>query len=77
MTFKIYSNLYKEMVFPDGSVVKNAPANTGDLGLVPGLGRFSGEGNGNPLLPGEFYGQKSLACYSLWGRKESDTPEAT
>ena len=57
------------MVFPDGSVVKNAPANTGDLGLVPGLGRFSGEGNGNPLLPGEFYGQKSMACYNLWGHK--------
>ena len=24
--------------------------NAGDLGLTPGLGRFPGEGNGNPLL---------------------------
>ena len=35
--------------FPGGSVVKNLPANTGDLGLIPGLGRGPGEGNGNPL----------------------------
>ena len=38
--------------FPGGSVVKNLPANaedTGDLGLIPGLGRFPGGGNGNPL----------------------------
>ena len=27
------------------------------------------------FLPGEFYGQKSLGGYSLWGRKESDTTE--
>ena len=33
-------------------VVKNLPANAGDLravGLIPGLGRFPGEGQGNPL----------------------------
>ena len=33
---------------PGGSVVKNPPANAGDAGLIPGLGRSSGEGNGNP-----------------------------
>ena len=27
--------------------VKNLPANAGDLGLIPGLGRSPGEGNGN------------------------------
>ena len=32
-----------------GSVVKNPPANAGDVGLIPGLGRSPGEGNGNPL----------------------------
>ena len=32
-----------------GSVVKNPPANTGDTGSIPGSGRSSGEGNGNPL----------------------------
>ena len=33
-------------------VVKTPPANvgdTGDAGLIPGLGRCLGEGNGNPL----------------------------
>ena len=35
--------------FPGGSVVKNPPANAGDMGSIPGLGRSPGEGNGNPL----------------------------
>ena len=35
--------------FPGGSVVKYLPANAGDAGSVPGLGRSPGEGNGNPL----------------------------
>ena len=35
--------------FPGGSVVKNPPANAGDVGSIPGLGRSPGEGNGNPL----------------------------
>ena len=30
-------------------MVKYPPANAGDAGLVPGLGRSPGEGNGNPL----------------------------
>ena len=37
------------MGFPGVSVVKNPPANAGDLGSTPGLGRFPGKGNGNPL----------------------------
>ena len=38
--------------FPGGSVGKNPPVNagdTGDAGLIPGLGRSPGGGNGNPL----------------------------
>ena len=38
--------------FPGCSVVKNLPANegdAGDAGLIPGLGRYPGGGNGNPL----------------------------
>ena len=35
--------------FPGGSVVKNPPANAEDAGLIPGSGRYPGEGNGNPL----------------------------
>jgi len=37
------------MGFPSGSVVKNPPANAGDMGLILGSERSSGEGNGNPL----------------------------
>ena len=35
--------------FPGGSVVKNPLANAKDESLIPGLGGFPGEGNGNPL----------------------------
>jgi len=34
---------------PGGSEVKVSTCNAGDLGLIPGLGRSPGEGNGNPL----------------------------
>ena len=54
-------------------MVKNAPANAGETGLVPGLGRSSGKGNGNPtpvFLPGKPHGQGSLMSYSPWGGKE-------
>ena len=37
------------VVFPGDSVVKNLPANVGDLGSIPRSGRSPGEGNGNPL----------------------------
>ena len=30
-------------------MVKDLPANAGDTGSIPGSGRSSGEGNGNPL----------------------------
>ena len=35
--------------FPGGSVVKNPPANAGDMGSVPGLGRSPRGGNSKPL----------------------------
>ena len=37
------------MGFPGGSVVKNLPTKARNVGLIPGLGRSPGEGNGNPL----------------------------
>ena len=37
------------MGFPGGSDGKESASNAGDLGLISGLGRFPGEGNGNPL----------------------------
>ena len=38
-----------ELDFPGGLVVRNPPANAGEAGLIPGLGRSTGEGNGNLL----------------------------
>ena len=43
-----YKVLFRKS-FPGGLVVKNSPADAGDAGLTPGLGRSPGEGNGNPL----------------------------
>ena len=40
------------MGLPGGSVVKNPPASAGDAreyGPIPGSGRSSGGGNGNPI----------------------------
>jgi len=50
-------------------VVKNSPANAGNLGLILGLRRSPGEGNGNPypvFLPWKSNGQRSLVGYSPW-----------
>ena len=35
--------------FPGSSDSKESACHAGDLGLIPGLGRSPGEGNGNPL----------------------------
>ena len=46
-------NSYTEPVattgFPSSSVKKNLPADGGDSSLIPGSGRFPGEGNDNSL----------------------------
>jgi len=45
-------------------MVKNPPANAGDAGLIPELGRSPGEGNGNPLqysCLGKSHEQRGLA----------------
>ena len=63
-------------------VVKNLSANAGDLrhvGSIPEVGRSWEEGitTHSSILTGESHGQRSLAGYSPWGRKESDTTEVT
>ena len=40
--------------FPGGSAGKESACNAGDLGSIPGLGRFPGKGKGYPLH-GEFH----------------------
>ena len=48
----------------------------GRLGFDPWVGKIPWRREGQPtlvFLPGEFHGQRSLAGYSPWGCKESDT----
>ena len=64
-------------------MVKNLPANAGEVGYVssiPGSGRSAGGGHGNPSQYSFLenpHGQRSLVGCSPWGHKESDTTEAT
>ena len=56
------------------------PANAGDMrdaGWIPGSGRSLRGGHGNPLLPGEFHGRRSLVSNSPWVCKDSNTAEAS
>ena len=65
-----YAHMYG---FPWSSVAKNLPANIGDKSCVPGLGRFPGEGHGNPLQYSclkKSHGQRSLVGYSIQGSQE-------
>ena len=64
-------------------VVKNLPANTGDIretGFILGLGRSPGGGHGNPV---QILGWRIPIDREVWqatvhkSRKESDTTEAT
>ena len=62
-------------------VGKNSPANAGGMrnaDLIPGSGRTPGGGHGNPLQYSCLenpHGQRTLAGYSSWGHKKSDTTE--
>ena len=65
-------------------MVKNSPGNSGELGLIPELGRFPRAGNGYPLQycclgnsmdRGAWQVKVSLADYSPWGHTESDMTE--
>ena len=65
------------MGFPDG---KESACNAGDLGLIPGLGRFPRRRAWQPTQYSCLenpHGQRSLAGYSSWGIKEWDVTEAT
>ena len=57
--------------FPGGSAGKESACNVGDLSSVPGLGRSSGEGNGNPLQDSclQIPMDGSLVSYSPWVRR--------
>ena len=60
-------------------LVKNSPANAGDIkegGFHPWVGKIPWRRALTPVfLPGKSHGQRSLASYSPWGYKESDITE--
>ena len=54
---------------------KESTCNVRDLGSIPGLGRSSGGGHGNPTEYScleNSHGERSLVGYSPWGPKELD-----
>ena len=58
--------------FPGGSDGKESTCNVGDLGLIPGLGRSPGGGDGNPFQSSCLknpHGQRSLTGCSPWGHR--------
>ena len=73
----LFINLLHIRGFPGGASGKESPCQCRvekRHGSIPGLGRSPGEGNGNLLapvfLPGESHGQRNLAGYSPWGRRD-------
>ena len=61
------------MGFPDGRDGKESACNAGDLGSIPGSGRFPWRRKWQPtpvFLPGESHEQRNLVGYSPWGCKE-------
>ena len=58
--------------FPGGSAGKESTRNVGDLGLIPGLGRFPREGNSYPL---QYSGLENSMDCTVHGVTESDTTE--
>ena len=78
MDKEVMIHLFNRMGFAGGSDSKESACSAGDLGSIPGIGRSPGGGHGNPLqylCLENAHGQRSLAGYSLWGYKESDTTE--
>ena len=55
--------------FPCGSAGKEAACNAGDLGLIPGLGRSPGEGDGHPL---QHSGLENSVDWMGWRRVRHD-----
>ena len=68
--------------FPGGAEVKNLTANVGKARdrFDPWVGKVPWWRKWQPtpvFVPGKSHGQRSLADYSPWGCKESDTTEHT
>ena len=64
-----------EIDFPGGSDGKVSAYNAEDPGLIPGFGRSSGEGNGNPLQYSCLENPMDRGAWYPWGHKEWDMTE--
>ena len=66
----LYLMLWQYLAFSSGSASKQSTynaGNTGEVGLIPGMGRYS-EGECSPVFwPGKSHGQKNLVGYSPMG----------
>jgi len=59
--------------FPGGSGVKNLSANSGDMGLIPEVGRFPGEGTHSRILAWEIPWTEELGGLQSMGSQKSQT----
>ena len=69
----VSAGIYPIWGFPRSSVGKESACNAGDPGSIPGSGRSSGEGNGNPLQHSCPENPMDGGLQSM-GSQESDTP---
>ena len=72
---EILCTISENVDFPGSSDGKASVYNVGNLGSIPGLGRFRGEGNDNPLQYSCLENRMDGGAWCPWGRKESDTTE--
>ena len=74
-----YTLLSSHNVTSFGSDGEESACNAGDPGLIPGLGKYTGEGNGNPLqcscLNSMDRGTWQIPQIGHGSLKESDTTE--
>ena len=79
MTERLHFHFHAKMLpFPGGAEGKASARNAGELGSIPGWGRFPWRRKWQPtpvFLPGEPHGWRSLVGYSPRVRKESDMTE--
>ena len=68
-----YASWINQRGFPGGSVIKNLPANAGDAGSIPGLGRSPGEGNIQPTPV--FYLEVPMDRGAWWATAQEVTKE--
>ena len=79
---ELTSSVYTRVGFPGGLVVKNPPANAGDIRYmhsIPGSGRSPGGGHGNPIQYSclENPIDRGFLPAIVHGIAESDTTEVT